>query len=341
MLKNSKKPSCFISYCHEDTNKMAVAKLVEELKEISGTDIDFYWDRDLLTGAQLKQFMDNLYTCDAAIVLLSPVYKRRVDAREKGVYEEYQRIMHRLEALENLRRKPNKTQDDTIAIRNSSFSVFPYIFQGTGESSCPVGLSDHKYESLSQWNIYRDEHGNYYVSDAIKKQYRSEFKKILSHIIANHFTKAPLYSRMYEEIFDNLFRTVKHEDSKGYLDKNPDVAEHLFVKTHAYQEVKAQRAYILTGRKGTGKTTLTDNLARIHRNTYKEHFPIKLDDFELETIVAILSMPQISSDTSFVVRRERAFRIAWEIFIYVHCMEIVIHEYKNKGLKSSQEKAVP
>jgi hypothetical protein len=40
MARASHKPSCFISYCHEDTNKNAVIKLVEELKEISGTKIN-------------------------------------------------------------------------------------------------------------------------------------------------------------------------------------------------------------------------------------------------------------------------------------------------------------
>jgi energy-coupling factor transporter ATP-binding protein EcfA2 len=285
--------------------------------------------------------MDSIYTCDAAVILLSPAYKKRVDAREKGVYEEYQRIMDRLNELEQLRRKSGKTRQDILLIRQSSFSVFPYIFQGSGESSCPTGLSNHKYESLSNWNVFRSQQGDYYVSDSIKKQYRNEFAQIISHIIDNHFTKAPSYSETYEHIFHHLFRTVKQEDVKGFLDKNPEIAERLFVKTQAYQEVKAQRAYILTGRKGTGKTTLTDNLARIHKNFYKEHFPIKLDDFELEAIVGMLSIPQIASDISFIIRRERVFRIAWMLFIYVHCMEILIIERKNRGLKPNQEKAAP
>lgn len=341
MVQTKNKPSCFISYCHEDTNKMAISFLVQELKELAGTDITFYWDRDLLTGSRLKAFMDQLYTSDAIILLLSPAYKNKVDARKGGVYEEYQRIMHRLDELESLRRKTNKTITDIRNLRKGTFSLLPYIFVGTGETACPDAFSDHKYESLTQWHVYKDPGGKSYVADAVKKQYRPEFARIIGHIHANHATSAPEYSALFDDIFLKLFRTVKHEDTKGFLDEDPKIAEHLFVKTHAYQELKAQSAYILTGRKGTGKTTLTEYLPKLQPRKYKEHFPIKLDDFELETISEVLFNPQVASDTANVIRRERVVRIAWEIFIYIHCMEIVICEHQKRGLNPDQERALP
>lgn len=341
-MTDKKKPSCFISYCHEDSNRAAIALLVEEIRSIAGTDIQFHWDHDLITGSRLGQFMDHIFTVDAVIVLLSPAYKKRIDSREKGAYEEYQRIMDRITKVEELKRKPNKSDSDELATREASFSLFPYIFQGTGETVCPESWADLKYGSLVQWTIYKDVHGNQYVHDGIRKQYRPEFKKIATHIKSNHLTRAPQYSELYDDIFKQLFRKSKHEDSKGYLDDNPDIAEHLFVKTHYYDEVKSQKAFILAGRKGAGKTTLTDNLAKIHKNKYKEHFPIKADNFELETILAMVNIPQqIASETSYLIRRERVFRIAWEIFIYIHCMEIILRERQGRGLKPNQEKAAP
>ncbi|MGA1845355.1 MAG: toll/interleukin-1 receptor domain-containing protein [bacterium] len=116
MVRTKSRPTCFISYCHEDTNKDAIAFLVYELKELGGIDTTFYWDRELLTGSRLKAFMDQLYSSDAIILLLSPAYKRKVDAREGGVYEEYQRIMHRLDELESLRRKPNKPTSEILLL---------------------------------------------------------------------------------------------------------------------------------------------------------------------------------------------------------------------------------
>lgn len=341
MVQTKTKPSCFISYCHEDTNKVAISFLVQELKELGGTDITFYWDRDLLTGSRLEAFMDQLYTSDAIILLLSPAYKRKVDDRGGGVYEEYQRIMHRLDELESLRRKPNKTTTDNRNLRKKTFSLLPYIFVGTGETACPDAFSDHKYESLTQWHVYKDPGGKPYVADAIKKQYRPEFERIIGHIHANHATSDPEYSVLFEGTLLKLFRTLKHEDAKGFLAEDPKTAEHLFVKTHAYQELKAQSAYILTGRKGTGKTTLTEYLPKLQPGKYKEHLPTKLDDFELETISEVLLEPQVASDTAHVVRRERVFRVAWEIFIYVHCMEIVICEHKKRGLTPDQQRALP
>jgi energy-coupling factor transporter ATP-binding protein EcfA2 len=341
MARIKAKPSCFISYCHEDTNKQAIQFLVDELKLLAGSDLVFYWDRDLLTGSRLKSFMDQLYTSDAILLLLSPAYKQKVDSRKGGVYEEYQRIMHRLEELASLRRKTNKSMADNRDLRQKIFSLFPYIFVGTGETSCPDAFSDHKYETLTHWHVYKDASGNFYIADGVKKQYRAEFERIIGNIHANHATRAPEYSTLFEEIFGKLFRTVKHEDTKGYLDEDPQIAERLFVKTHAYQELKAQSAYILTGRKGTGKTTLTEYLAKLQPGKYKEHIPIKLDDFELETVSGLLFKPQVASDTAYLIRRERVFRVAWEIFIYVHCMEIVICENKKRGLNLDQQKALP
>lgn len=336
-----KKPSCFISYCQEDTNKEALSLLVQELKDLAGPDITFYWDRDQITGSRLKVFMDNLYNCDAVILLLTPAYKRKVDDRGGGVYEEYQRIMARYDKLEELRRKINKGISEIRDLRKSMFSLFPYLFAGTGDIACPVAFSDHIYGNLTQWHVFKDSAGKSYVADTVKKQYRSEFLRVISYIHANHLTNTPEYSSLFDDIFQKLFRTTKHEDTKRYLDENPMIAEHLFVKTHAYEELKAQSAYILTGRKGTGKTTLTEYLPKFQPTKYKEHFPIKLDDFELETISERMSKPQIQSDTTYLVRRERVFRMAWEIFLYVHCMEIVICEHKNRGLNPDQEKALP
>lgn len=341
MPETTKKPSCFISYSHEDTNREAISLLVQELKDLAGTDITFHWDRDQLTGSRLKAFMDQLHTCDAVILLLTPAYKQRVDGRFGGVYEEYQRIMDRSVQLEYLRRKRKKDITDIRNLRKSMFSIFPYIFVGTGETACPEALTDFKYEILTQWHIFKDSGGQSYVADTVRKQYRCEFMRIISYIHANHLTSTPEYSSLFDDIFQKLFRTTKHEDTKGYLDDNPKIAEHLFVKTHAYEELKAQSAYILTGRKGTGKTTLTEYLARLQPTKYKQHFAIKLDNFELETILERLSKPQAASDTTYVVRRERVFRITWTIFIYVHCMEIVIYEHKTRGLNPDQEKALP
>ncbi len=95
MTETKKKPSCFISYCHQDTNKESIYFLVNEIKSLAKSQINFYWDREQLTGTKLTTFMDNLYTCDAIVLLLTPEYKRKVDSREGGVYDEFQRIMDR------------------------------------------------------------------------------------------------------------------------------------------------------------------------------------------------------------------------------------------------------
>ena len=165
-----KKPSCFISYCHEDTNKDAILLLVEELRALSSEDIVFHWDRNQVTGSKLVTFMDKLYTADAVILLLSPAYKRKVDERIGGVYEEYERIMGRLDDVERLRRKRNKGLADIRELRKADFTLFPYIFVGSGDTACPHAFADRKYEALTQWHVHKDSKGNLYIADFVKSQ---------------------------------------------------------------------------------------------------------------------------------------------------------------------------
>lgn len=155
-MNERKKPSCFISYCHEDTDKTSVEFLVEELRTLAQTDIVFHWDKDQVTGARLDNFMDRLFTSDAVILLLSPAYKRRVDERYGGVYEEYGRIMGRLDERERLYKRRNKTPADIQALREADFSLFPYVFVGSGDTACPEAFANRKYESLVQWHVHRN-----------------------------------------------------------------------------------------------------------------------------------------------------------------------------------------
>ena len=341
MLSTGKKPSCFVSYCQKDINVESLSFLIQELRELSNYEINFFWDRDQLTGINLNNFMDELYICDAVILLLSPAYKDRIDNQIGGAYDEFQRIMGRLKELEELRRKQNKDIKEIIRLRKSEFSFFPYIYTGTGETACPEVLKEFKYENLSKWQVFKDSKGKSYVDKTVKKQYRQEFSRVISHIYANHLPKSPEYNSIFEEVFQKLFRTPKYEDAKGYLDEDPEIARHLFVKTHVYYELKEQHAFVLTGRKGTGKTTLTEYISKLQPTKYKEHFTINVDDFELESIAALISQPKILSEFTNIIRRERVFRIAWEIFIYIHCMEIIILEHQKRGLNSVQERALP
>lgn len=333
------KPVCFISYCREDADKISISLLVNELKSLADTEFVVLWDEEQRTGSSLKEFMDQLHIADVIVVLLSPAYRRKVDARTGYVYEEYQRILGRRDDLEALRRKEGKAPADIVAVRQAEFSLLPYIFVGTGDTACPVALSEYKYSSLTQWHAHRDTGGRMYIPDATRKSYRPQLMEIVRLAQTNHSTSSPEYSETFDHMLSKLFRTVKHEDVKGYLDEDPQKARHLFVKTHAYNRVKSQDAYILTGRKGTGKTTLTEYLAKWQTNKYKAHSPIKIDDFELESISEFLSKPQVASDTTHVIRRERVFRVAWEVFIHVHCMETIIREQDR--LSVDQARALP
>ena len=62
---------CFISYCHEDTDTDSLDYLLNWLQLEAGQEYDILVDRKLPPGAALNEFMNQIQSVDAILLLLS------------------------------------------------------------------------------------------------------------------------------------------------------------------------------------------------------------------------------------------------------------------------------
>src|SRR5690606_33356284 len=102
---------------------------------------------------------------------------------------------------------------------------------------------------------------------------------------------------------------------------NPEYTSYidtLFVKTDVFKKVLKQDAWFIIGRKGSGKSTITDILPKFEPDKYLTTIPIYADNISLITTYNIFTSNQaFFSDSKNVYQRLRLFQFGWELFLFI------------------------
>jgi hypothetical protein len=201
----------------------------------------------------------------------------------------------------------------------------PLIFAGDFNSACPEEIREYLCKDFSGYRAHKDEEGRLFTTRPVTTGYRSMIEEIASDILARHVASAPDFEARFREVLRSLFLETKHERLSGD-EVFQKVAKSIFVKTHAYGRVKEQISYILVGRKGSGKSTITNYLPELGKKHYKEPININVNEFGLEYLYGMLSTKQVWSEAQTVIERSKLFEWTWEVFIIVCCMEVLVSE---------------
>lgn len=330
----NERPTCFISYCREGVDRDSLDHLVLALRQASAQRVDFLIDEDLTTGAPLVPFMERLRTVDGVVIILTPEYKLRVEDRKGGVYKEFSEIIRRYQELETeANRKASETTSGLDSRKyptvRSPFCLKPLIFSGTYERSCPRDISQNVCTAFTSYRAFRDERGKLHVTSQTENQYKRLIKKIAGEIVAHHAEDTDEVRRSFDDFHAAFLQNTKHEHGRG----NPvfdSAIEKVFVKTFVYRKVKSQTAYLLVGRKGSGKSTIVDYLAREADQKYGDAIEINVNKFRLEYLYSVASSRQALSEMTSVVQPTVFFEVVWELFIYICCIDVVIAESVSK-----------
>lgn len=333
------KPTCFISYCREGVDTDSVHYLVQQLRDASGGQIEFLFDEYLEPGSDLPEFMDAVKNANGIIVLLTPQYKRKVEERSDGVYTEFSAIIERYQnevSAANRNVTKNKSSQRVIA---SPFCLVPVIFSATFSASCPNEISGKLSTDFSEYRARRRKNGNLYVTGEVNRKYRRKIEEIAAAISAHYVESTEEFRISFDEILERFFKTTKDEQNQG----NPRLSKllmNLFVKTHSFKRVQSQTSYLLIGRKGSGKSTITDRLAKTNEKKYKKHIDINVNDFDLEFIYAFINDTRNKNEQSATINQINTFEISWQIFLYACSIDAVIAEYQEKKLTKEQSKDI-
>ena len=331
------RPTCFISYCREGVDEISVKHFVQHLKEISKNGIDFLFDDDLPGGARFDKFMELIRETDGVILLLTPEYKKRVEARKGGVYSEYSEILRRYDDLTNAANTLTLTNSVLINRILPPFCFLPLRFAGSLNDCCPDEIVAHKCIDFSTYRAHAGSDGKSFVNSQVARLYEDKIRRVIDEINAYHSGRSSSVYDDYDELKEKLLEQTKHD----YLRGDPKFAklfERVFVKTHAFKNVTKQSCYIMIGRKGSGKSTIIHYLSFAANNKYKGAIEINVDDFDLEFMYSFMTSAQMHADLDTVIRPVKLFEIVWRLFIVISCMYVLSDEELLGRLTNEQAK---
>lgn len=307
-------PKVFISYCHEGMKNEVRDFIYNYLHQQSDDKYEVLLDKNLGYGKDFNQYMDLLDTSSVVVILLSKQYKDKVKNREGGVYQEYTKILERMEQKEKF------------------FLVIPIIVNGDRSSTVIDDLKLLNTLDITGLHFSKSK----LISNNTSKTILLEIDKICSDIRNTTLSNSTDFVEEREHLFKILFKEPKADFS------NPEHTKYLetsLVKTHIFNKIKHDTSCIIIGRKGSGKSTLTQILPIIESKKYFHDIPILANDFDLDTAFnMILSEPHLRSDLNYVFKRRQAFRFSWILFFHLCTIDsLVTAQIKNKIIELSTD----
>jgi ABC-type oligopeptide transport system ATPase subunit len=359
------KVKCFISYARNDVDKLSLELFMKQISEIMKDHIRFLYDEDLPIGVSLEDYMKEIFNVDVVIMILTPEYKKRTESRVKtGIGIEFTYILSRYEELlEN-------TKDKNIPF------LIPVVFSGHFNDVCPSQITHLLALDFSKYIALKNESGHYYIPNRISNFYKKDFERIAASInthisfgivddaineenTGDKNTIQIKHDELREILFEDkklervgsdiksegnlrkvLFELTKHDQTKQNIALEGNYDE-IFIETHAYAKLEKQLSYIFIGRKGCGKSTLPDLLYVKNKKNYKGHIEININYIKMEQAFNYLYNSRIEKDIDMIFSASyKYFQYAWEIFIYICCIEIIYQEYLKGNLIEEQKKYI-
>lgn len=346
-----KKPTCFITYCHEDNTREDVDFIINELKRRTKKDCDILYDQEIGIGKRFTAFMDALDVVDLVVMVCTPKYKERTEKGEGGVSYEYKKICERYERVLAERKEEvfNADEEDRNEflgnMKINFFEILPIILKGGYNTSIPEKFSDYSALDLSYFRTITKKIGktpHVYVPNSLEKRFNSDIAKVIEEIRVYNGLKQPAYEERLKKVYDDLKIETIFKNPKADFD-NPkfnrsNYEDTLFVKTHAYKQIESQSAYFLVGRKGSGKSAISQVLSIKQRNRYEV---VNIDvnrDAQLQILYAFVNK-RLISDTTNVFRRIECFQYAWALFFRICIMDIIVSLFQQGTLSNFQKRA--
>jgi hypothetical protein len=329
---NHKNPVCFISYCHEDTKESEINFIIDCIKEKTKKKCDILFDKDLGLGRRFDDFMSALNNVDLVIIFCTPKYKEKAENQMGGVGTEYSIITERYKKILQERKEVN---NEFLAERKVNFfEIYPIILKGDSKTSVPNEFITLNSLKMTYFKLNTQKYGgnsDYSISQSIKKSFYADIEKIIENIRSYFRIKQDTYSQILEQTYENLKIESLFRDTKADFNnpkfKLSNFQDTLFVRTYAYKQVESQASYFLIGRKGSGKSSITQVLPmRVESasNYYAGVVDIYANrDMNFSILYHYFSSDEFMSDTKNVFKRIYCFRYSWALFFRIGIMDIL------------------
>ena len=311
------KRTLFVSYSHENVDRDKLDYLRDEIQRRGRNSVRMLMDlQEVRLGGSFIDYMGLIasYDVDAVLMVLTPSYKRKVINNEANVSPEFKAIMARYEDDKQAYLTLPKSEL-SLYEHGRKFGVLPVLFHGSAQDSVPEAIRTEglKYADISEAVAHRDRDGKPIASGASQKLLDDLADQIVVDLknIAKHKDKD--YQKRRAKVRQALFANTK-------AGAHPSLEAEVFARTTTYQRVLNQESYFIVGRKGSGKSTLTEQLDLQNPNKYRNHIAIDFSKISLSFIYSFYTNPQFQSDAG-TTRGYRAeyLELVWECF-FILCL---------------------
>ena len=326
-----KKARCFISYCSSDAKPENVTAIYRHLNNMAKRreyNIEFLFDKDLSVGNDLNKFMQEIKKVDSIIVICTPDYKKRYmnvngEYTNSGVFKECRLIKERIEERNKI------LEEDIDEFYDVDFKIFPLVLSVEGsssENSVPDFLTALVREKISKIQFETNK-GRQVLSKLSIELYNNIFLSCIVETCVIHSKKSE-YRDM--NMHDKLQKLVYNQKAEFA----PTLNKKLFVNTFYFEQIKSQEAYILVGRKGSGKTTTKLYFHSSNKEKYKGVIELKIDKLNLTDIYNYLfhapydGNRNLKNDIKEIFTYEKVIEYIWVIYIMIYSMYVVACEFK-------------
>lgn len=300
----------FISYCHDDVmpDDGRLKVFVDALEDVGKGTYDVlvdYKHKKAALGESLPQFMQEIDTVDAIILLLTPGYRERVERKgSSGVYFEFRRIYDRL--LESLSKR---TYDHT-------FVILPLIFIGSFKDSCPSEIKHIHCEDLTWLHVIPKSQ-----KPKIRREIQAKFSRVISDVSARINAIAETRMSSYDQRKEKIFRKFLFQETKSAWDK-PESYKYFdtaFVKTSVFIKARDHEISFIVGRKGAGKSALTHVLPLFSEPKPSVIMRVDFEDLPLSSYYNIFAQhPAEASDLRTAFLSIHSYQLAWDVFFHLY-----------------------
>lgn len=327
---------CFVTFCEEDARQIDVKMLIKELEGRVSEKIRFlsYFNNEI--GSSLDDFMEiTLGDCAYILGLFGPRYKDRVDntVHASGAFKEYNSIITRLhghpggvkpkvipvlwagkeihQSIPDLLMTSNPFVADLSSFRaHGTKDVEPFI---------PQPLKDKYGPTLDK------------IADALLLHEEIGSEEVLANTAKNLFqmldpkNEPPTPSPSISEILQ-----IKYEHGRYDTQSFRDL---YFTKTRFSKRLKDRNVGLISGRKGSGKTTLVQ--IRELEAQDSDYFPVidvSVNNWKLHELIQNTSFNQSVSDLKYINLEVRFLEFVWSAFVsFSMIASLLFFERKGNG----------
>lgn len=310
---------CFVTFCEDDARQIDVQLLINELEARVDGKIRFlaYFKNEI--GSSLNSFMEEtLGDCACVLGLFGPKYKERIDttAHASGAFQEYNTIVTRLDGrLGNIKPK-----------------IIPVLWAGKEISKSVPDLlmtSNPFVADLSSFRAHGTKKVEPFLPGPLRDKYDSTLDKIASALLLHEeICSQEVLNNTAKNLSQMLDPTAKRSDSSLSITDILQVKyEHgrydahsfrdlYFTKTRFSKRLKDRNVGLISGRKGSGKTTLVQ--IRELEAQDSDYFPaidVSVNDWKLHELIQSTSFNQSEGDFKYIDLEVRFLEFVWAAFV--------------------------